>query len=519
MTEAAPRGLTRLVIRGVALAGGGYVLTQVITLGSYLVLARLADPQDFGDFAAGSVLMAVGFMFSESGMVAAIVQRPDRLEESAATAVVSTLLSGTLFSLMALAASPLIGDFFDSDRIGDVAAAMSGVLFLAAVPIVPTALLQRRFSFLRRMIVQPAQAVVFGVVAIIACSNGMGVWGLVLGTYAQMLADVLLSWGLARWWPKLRLASFALWRELIGYGRHVFAATAVVHVGSQVPVALIGRYVGAGALGQYRYADRIASTPFALTLAAASYVIFPAFARIAAEPERLRAAFIRALRWMAVVGFPSGLILVALGKPLMILVFGSRWAEAGEATMALCMLPAAGALFSVVCEVFTANGNPKLLRNLVLVQFAAGAVAMVALLPFDLIGVAAGVSIGAVVGALYALRVAHRELDVSFASMRAEIAPPLLAALAMAAIMTPVELLVVDAASHGTAAGLALLAGEALACAGIFLGVLHLLAPGRLAELRGLARTAIAPQREAEPGAAELDLASAEMLSEPPTLG
>ncbi len=58
------------------------------------------------------------------------------------------------------------------------------MLLVRSLPVVPEALLQRRFSFLRRVIVEPAGVFVFGVAAVIACSDGLGAWGLVIGYYA-----------------------------------------------------------------------------------------------------------------------------------------------------------------------------------------------------------------------------------------------------------------------------------------------------------------------------------------------
>ncbi len=511
--SAAPAGLAGVVVRGVAFAGTGYLLTQVLTLAFFLVLARLATPADFGQLAAGGVLIGVGLLFTESGMLAAVVQRQDRVEEAANTAVVSTFVAGAGFALLGVAISPLIGIFFGSDRIATVAAAMSGLLLLRSIPIVPAALLQRRFSFARRLVVEPVGVLAFGATAVVTTANDMGVWGLVLGNYAQALTDVVLSWWLVGWRPRLRLASFAIWRELGGYGRHVFTATAVYRAGGQVPIMLLGRFAGAGPLGQYRYANRVASTPFAVMLAAASYVIFPAFARIAADPDRLRSAFTKAMRWMATIGFPAGLILLPLGKPLVVLVFGSVWRDAGAAAMALCLYPAAGAVMSVVAETFKANGRPELLLRMHLFEVVLAALAMLALLRFDLIGVSAGVSIGAVAGAAYALRLAHRTVGVSSRSIVTEIGPPLAAAVVMAGVMFPIEALLVQAANRGTVDGLLLLAAEAVLAAAVYVVTLHLLAPGRIREFAGLARTAVRSRR-GDDRAAGLDPAKADAFSD-----
>ena len=86
--------------------------------------------------------------------MAALIHRRDRIDEAASTAVVATALGGVASRLIALAASPLIGLFFDSDDRGDPPP-ISGLLLLRTL-VVPEALLQRRFSFLRRMIIEPA---------------------------------------------------------------------------------------------------------------------------------------------------------------------------------------------------------------------------------------------------------------------------------------------------------------------------------------------------------------------------
>jgi len=481
-----PKSLSATVARGVGLAGAGYFLTRALTLGSYLVLARLASPEEFGQLAAGGIVVGVGLLFTDSGMLAAVIHRRDRVEEAAATAVVATVASGFGFGLLALALSPVVGDFFDSETIAAVAAAMAGVLFLRSLPIVPAAILQRRFSFLRRLVADPASAVAFGVVAVVATAEGMGVWGLVLGHYASAITEVLSSWGLARWRPNMRLASVGMWRELVGYGRHVFVSAAILRAGDQIPAALIGRFIGTGALGQFRYAARISDTAFAMLLSAGSYVLFPAFARIAPEPDRFRGAFVRALRLMATLAFPAGLLLVPLGEPAAILIFGDVWAEAGRAAMALCLFTAGRAIVSIVSEGLKASGRPRLLVRLHAFEVIAATIAMVALLPFGLVGVAAGVSIGTAAGAGYALRLAAVSFAIGGRTLFAVLWVPLAAAAITATVVFALERLLIDAASHGTGAGLALLAAELLVAALTYLALLRVLAPTVVDELRGM---------------------------------
>ena len=513
------RGLTGTVLRGASIAVAGYALAQLITLGFYIALARLATPEDFGQFAAASIVVNVGLLFTESGMLAVLIHRRDRIDEAASTAVVSTALGGLLFSLTALALSPLIGNFFHSDRVGEIAAVMSGLLFVRSLQIVPEALLQRRFSFLRRVVVEPAQATAFGVAAVIATSNGLGPWGLVIGFYASAVTDVLLSWPLVNWRPKFRLVSFRMWKELIRYGRHVVAGNAVHRIGDQFAPLAIGRFVGEAALGQFRYAGRMAWTPVTALISAASYVLFPAFARISSDSSRFGAAFLRSLRWFCILAMPMGMILVPLGVPLAVTVFGDVWRDAGYAAMALSGFAIGTSLVSLQSETYKATGNPELLVRVHVVSAVAMAVGIAALLQFDLVGVAGGVSFGLLVGAAYGMVKAVEVAGVPLSDAVREMWPPAIASVVMAAVVLPLEFLVFDAAApeRGPLSALGLLALETAIAAIVYVGVLRLLMPDALREAVRLARTAA--RRKGRGAGQEADAGVSVVDEAPPAAG
>lgn len=480
-----PSDLSGTVIRGAGLAGAGYFLAQALNLGFYLALARLADPSDFGEFAAASLVIGVSLLVTESGMMSALIHRRDRVEESANTALVATAIAGFAFSLVALALAPLQGVFFDSSTIAALAAALSGNIFIRTLSTVPDALLQRRFSFLRRIVIEPISVVAFGVAAVIGTANGLGAWGLVIGTYAFSVTDLILAWGFARWRPNLRLASFGLWRELVGYGRHILLATAILRVGEQADTLWLGRFLGTAPLGQYRYGFRLASTSYLSLVAGASYVLFPAFARITATRDRFEAAFMRSLRWMTMVAFPAGLGLLALGVPLATILFGDVWHRAGEIATAMCLYPAMSAMSSLASEALKADGRPDLLTRMHTLTTVLGAILMGALLaPFGVIGVAAALSIAATVSGAYALSLVHRVLGFSVRSMVEEMWPSAVAAAVMGACILALDRLVIHAASHSAAVGVVCLVGETLAGAAIVLAVTALVAPARIGELR-----------------------------------
>jgi FkbM family methyltransferase len=478
-----PAGLTRTVVRGASVAGAGFALTITLSFFFYLVLARLATPEDFGVLAAGSLFVGVGMVFAESGMLAAIIQRRDRLEEAVNTAFVSTVLGGVALTLLALALSPLIGLVFSSHQIGVVAAELSGWLFLNLVAVVPNALLQRRFSFVRRVVVEPLSVLAFGITAIIACAQGLGVWGLVLGTYASGAAHAVLSWAFAGWRPNLRLATFTMWRELVGFGRHIFASEILARAGTIAETLFLGRFVSPASLGHYRYAYRIASLPLLAAVNVGSYVLFPAFARISNDQERFRAAVLRSLRWMWVLALPASLFLLALGEPLAVLLFGQRWRPTGYALMALSGYGFGGAVMSLASEAFKALGRPELLPRIVLLSAGLSVSLMVAGIPFGLVGVATAVSIASLAVGAYSLRLLVKVIDFPLQTLLSAIWAPTVASLTAGLSLLAFEQLVAHADQHALVPGFAILFAEAAGGIVLYLLVLAALAPPLAREL------------------------------------
>ena len=181
--------------------------------------------------------------------------------EAASTAFFSLLIGGCLLTIGSLALSPVMGLYFHSHQVELLAAALSGWLFLAAMTVVPDALLQRRLSFARRVAADPLGAVAFAGAAIAAAAAGAGPWALVAGSYASVIVEVIAVWAFAGFVPRLKQASVAMWRELGVMARPVLVSEMFSKVASQVDAVFLGRVSGAAPLGQYRNGYRLASQP------------------------------------------------------------------------------------------------------------------------------------------------------------------------------------------------------------------------------------------------------------------
>jgi O-antigen/teichoic acid export membrane protein len=493
-----PRTLTSIVVRGIGVAGAGTLLTQLLTMGAYVALARLAPPKTFGTFAAASIVGIVTSVFTESGMTAALIQWRRDVEEAAVTALASTVAGGILLSLLAAALAPAVGLFFRSGEITRIALAMSGMHLLSALTVVPEALLIRRFSFARAIIVEPLAWLAFAGVTIFCFVDGLGVWSLVLGTYAYGGSRAALAWGFCRWWPHLRLASWRTWRELAGFARHVVLSELLRELRGVLNVALVGRVLGASPLGEYKFGLRIASQLPAPAAQAGSYVLLPTFANIAGDRPRLARAYLRSLRSLCLVTTPVTLMLIPLGAPVAVLVFGKQWHQAGVVAACLVGVSVSAAPIQIAAELFKATAQPQNLPVINLLSAVVPAVLMVAGIPFGLVGVAVGISVGSLIVAVEALRRAGLIIGVPLTASARAVWPALAGGLVGAFALLAFDRSFVEVAHRGAVAGLALATTEFLVGILLALGVGALLAPDIAGDLRGAARAVRSWRRRRE---------------------
>jgi PST family polysaccharide transporter len=452
--------LQRTAVRGAGLAFVGWGAAQGLIFIAYVVLARLVTPGDFGRFAAASVVTGVGTLFAESGMMAALINRRDRLDEAASTAFFSLLLSGVALSLGALAVSPLIGVLFRSDRVGGLSAALAGWLFLRALTVVPDALLQRQFSFKRRVAVDPLGAVGFAAVSIVLCANGAGPWGLVAGTYASMVVQVVSAWAFLGQLPHRRLASIGMWRELAAFARPVLGAEILRRIASQLDAIMLGRFKGAATLGQYRNGLRLAQQPTNAAVDVGAYVLLPTLARLSVHPERLARASKRVFGVVCALALPVSAATIPLGVPIAVLLLGGRWRPAGHAIAGLSFMLLGAAVAQVAVEIFKAVHKPRLLVWVQAVNLTVTAITVIATaVPFGLLGVAIAVSFSQCVTAVVAFALLTRQIEISWADLTKEFAAPAVASAVMVAAMVAFDRSV-HLLGHDEALGIGLLLAE-----------------------------------------------------------
>lgn len=467
--------LAGVVRRGVLISSITMVVTQLISVVSLIWIARLLSPAEVGIYTAGTVLTAFLTSCTEGGLRLALVQREHDVEDAADTVFWATAAAGVLGSLVALCAAPILGLAFGSDLVAAVAVSTSGLLLLEALTNVPDGLMQRRFNFLRKLVVDPSRALAYAAVTIALATAGFGVWSMVLGQYAAVVVWVIGSWTLGRWRPGRGRPSIRLWRELARFAYPLAIANIVVYVRESAQVVILGRVLGERALGNYRYGSRIGMLAGNAVFEIGSYVLFPAFSRFSGDAGRFRAGFLRALRWIWFAAAPVAAVIVALGEPAVVVVLGEPWRDAG---LLLVVLSGAGlglALQAVANEAIKAAGRSALFHWTSATELVLGIGLVVVLLPFGLIGVGLAISVTEIVSGILLLGLAKPIVGYRIGALISLLYPPTAAGAVGAATVLGLTATFGSPAALPTLAAIGALTALCLILLVVYLAVLAIL--------------------------------------------
>ncbi len=318
MEEKAIRGIPWTFM---TLAGG-----RLVQIASMIVLARLLVPSDFGLVAIALTISIFLGLVASLGLGGALVVEPGLDDRAKGTYLTLFLVMAGGFALVMAAAAPAFARIFDDPRLDDVVLALSVMVFFSGgLNWFYEALMQRELEFRNRFVAQMVQAVTYSVTGIVLAALGAGVWSLVTGQIvgAAAYATALLALAPYRVRPAFDRAAAA---RGIQEGRGFLVQTATGFAAQNVDIVIVGRVLGAARLGFYSMSIRISELPSWVVAESVAKVTFPGFARMRHRGEDVTPAFLSALKLVAFAACPLGIVLSGAAEPVVLVVFGERWA-------------------------------------------------------------------------------------------------------------------------------------------------------------------------------------------------
>jgi PST family polysaccharide transporter len=334
---------------------------KLIVLATTIVLARLLSPQEYGLVALALVLMAYAETIADAGVAQALVYLPRTAIMSRSALLISVLLGLALASAAVLAA-PLIAGLFNLPDVVPLVQVLGLSVLAQSCGAVPEALLRRDLLFKQLTAAPVIRAATMGTVTLLLAFGGHGAWSLAAGTAAGSVAYAATCWFLVRGrapWQIWRVGKDAL-RANIKFGAPVAGSSLLARLIFDVDYLIIGLLLGAQALGFYTLAFRLPEALILNVFFVLSTVLFPLYAQVRGDPERLRDGYLKSVQIQSLYGVTAGVGLAVLAPIIIPLLFGEKWMDAVLPLVFLALYAAARSLGAGANDVYKALGRPGL---------------------------------------------------------------------------------------------------------------------------------------------------------------
>lgn len=451
---------------GILSAGLGQMVRMLVQVVSAIVLSRLLPPSEFGLLAMAGPIVGFVALFQDLGTTQILVQKP-KITHAEVNALFAVSLATSLgIAALLIAISPLVSRFYDEPRAAMLTAALGLNVAFGGAASLQYALLVRRLQFRLLAIVDSVAAVVGLVGSIVAALLLRNVWALYVGSVATTVTFTIGYWVASGWRPT-RSTSNAGVAGALRFGADVTGYNLINFFSRNLDNVLIGRVWGEQPLGLYDRAYKLLLLPLQQINMPVAKVMLPLLARLHAEPERYRQAFLRTLAQVLLCTVPAVAFMIGTADLLVPAVLGPGWAGTASIFSALGLAGLLQVMNSSSGWLLISQGRTR--ENLVRggCSFALYAVAFCVGLPHGVFGVAVAyaVSEGALTPLLwwYTTRSGPvRPTDVALTAL-----PHYTAGLAVLVAVGCVRLSVEPASSW---AALALCSAASLTVAGLAIG-------------------------------------------------
>lgn len=354
------------VHRGLKWTAGAKFAGQMVTWGITIFVMRLLAPSDYGLLAMATVLLALLGMFAEAGLGPALIQQAEVSEKKLSQAFgIVLVVNLSLFGALNLLA-PLVARFYAEDRLVEVVRVMSVQFLVSPFSVIPDVLLQRQLEFKKRSLIELGTAVLASFATLALALGGLGVWALVCGNLAGLVARVIAV-NLAAPFRVFPSFSATGMRQVLAFGGQVTASRFLWFFYTQADTVIVGRVLGEHLLGMYSVAMHLATLPVQRVSAILNQVVFPAVARFQHEKEMIAAQLLQGFKLIGFIAFPVLWGMSSVAPELVSVLLGPGWGEASLPLQVLTLVMPFRAIAGFLPTVTDAVGRPDVgLQNVIL---------------------------------------------------------------------------------------------------------------------------------------------------------
>lgn len=351
-----------------------------------LIMAKLLSPSDYGTVGMLAIFFAVSQTFIDSGFGNALVRKIDRTETDFSTVFYFNIVVSVACYILLFTIAPWVGSFFNMSILCPILRVQSINLILNSMMGIQVAKLTIDINFKALAKRSLWSSIVSGVFGIILAYNGFGVWALVYQSILSTFINLVFIWIYCKWKPR-REFSWQSFRELFSYGSKLLLSGLLNTIYVNLTPIIIGKYFSPRDLGFYSRGTHLARYPGDNINGVLQRVTFPVFAKLQNDDEHLIHAYRKYISITSMCIFYGCVLMASIGKPLVLLLLSSKWAEAIIYLQIFSFSIMFDHINSINLNLLQVKGRSDLFLRLEIIKKTISTIILFASIPFGVIGI------------------------------------------------------------------------------------------------------------------------------------
>ena len=408
--------------------------TQGIQFLFGIVLARLLTPADYGVIAMLTIFLAICQTFIDSGFANAIIRKIDRTEKDMATMFFFNIGMSLVCYAILFFTAPFIASFYNMPELTLVLRVLALRLIVQSFSTVQVTNLTIKIDFKKQAKISLASAIISGIVGIGFAYNGYGVWSLVIQALFCSTFNAFLYWLTVRWHPQCFFDKESF-KNLFSYGSKLLISGLLDTVYNNLYPLVIGKFYTPAQLGAFAKADHFSQFPSQNIMRILHRVSFPVLSALQNDPKRMRNSFLKFINYSALIIFPLMLGLLALSKPMTLLLLTERWKEMIPLLQILCIAMMWYPVHAINLNILQVLGRSDLFLKLEVIKKVIGLAILLITLPIGITAMCIGQIVDSILGLFINTYYSKKFINAGIGEQLKFLFPTLFNSTAMAAII------------------------------------------------------------------------------------
>ncbi len=332
------------------------IVQRVLAFGTFIILARLLTPADFGVIALVAIVPAFLDGVTSFAFDTAALQKGN-MERYLNAIWTFNILRALAIFIAVFAGAPWIADFYHIPEAELVVRLAALGILIQNFGNIGQALFFRDLDFKSVFLRDLAFKGSFALAAIALAIYLENYWALFIAGIVSCVVVALATYLLHSYRPRFDF-NFGLLKELRSFSQWMYAQESVQQIALTIQDSVIGRFTSPSAIGLFQKAQSLSEAPTSSLISLINKVSFTSYVRVQDSQPHVAEGIYKTMDIISAIAIPYLFCILIAGNAIVTFVFGPAWVAMTPLLMVLVVEATLDVLaISLASSVFNAVGR------------------------------------------------------------------------------------------------------------------------------------------------------------------